>query len=88
MYNFQKVIGKNTKKKYRDTEDFGNSHRPRTLSFKYLVEGQAVGQFTAICSYLKKKYHSDVFELYSNMLQKELNKLNYRVFAITTSDAS
>lgn len=47
MYNFQKVIEKNTtKKRVTATDGFGNN-RPRIVSFKYLVEGQAVGQFTA-----------------------------------------
>ena len=82
----RKLQGKIEKKNQR-YRGLWKYNRPRILNFKYLVEGQAVGQFTAICSYLKKKYHSDAFELYSNMLHKEFNKLN-RVCFITTSDAS
>lgn len=36
----------NNKKKITARDGFGNN-RPRIVSFKYLVEGQAVGQFTA-----------------------------------------
>lgn len=48
-------------------EGFRNN-RLMLLSFKCLAEGQAAGQFAAVYSYLKKKYRSDVFELYNNML--------------------
>lgn len=66
MYNFEKGVGK---KSPPQNGDRGlQKHQAYAFKFKYYVEGQAAGQFAAVCSYLKKKYRSDVFELYNNML--------------------